>query len=85
MLALSLPALQGITGLIRLKPLQGAIEAPGKPEGGIAAWWDGTLQVEAEEWLNAHVGFYPLFIRTNNQLNYTLFNKAKAKGVVIGK
>lgn len=84
-LILGLPALQGITGLIRIKPLQGAIETPGIPTGGVVAWWDGTLQEEAEAWLNAHVGFRPLFIRTNNQLNYTLFGKAKAKGVVIGK
>ena len=82
---LALPAIQGLFAPLRIKPLQGAIEEPDTPALGLKAWWDAAFQLQAEAWLNHHVGFRPLWIRTNNQINYSLFNKAGARGVVVGK
>lgn len=85
LLLLALPAFQGLFAPIGIKPLQGAIEEPGIPVLGLKVWWDAEFQLESEAWLNHHVGFRPLWIRTNNQISYSLFNKAGAKGVVVGK
>jgi hypothetical protein len=82
---LALPAIQGLFAPIRINPLQGAIEEPDTPALGLKAWWDAAFQVQAEAWLSHHVGFRPLWIRTNNQINYSFFNKAGARGVVVGK
>lgn len=82
---LALPAIQGLFAPVRIKPLQGAIEEPHTPALGLKAWWDAEFQLHAEAWLNHHVGFRPLWIRTNNQINYSFFNKAGARGVVVGK
>jgi len=51
----------------------------------IADWFEGKYQTRVEEKLKNKFGFSSLYVRLNNQINYSVFNKANANGVVIGK
>lgn len=82
---LVLPMLQMQFHFLKLTPLNGALEEPLKKELNSESWFSGAYQEEAEKYLNETFGFRSLLIRINNQITYSLFNKAKANGVIIGK
>ncbi len=48
-------------------------------------WWDGTYQNNENDFLNDSMGYRTMLLRLNNQLDYSLFKKVHAKGIVIGK
>lgn len=84
-LLLCLPALEQRFGFIESGSLYG-VRAPAPdtvltPRG----WWNGRYQEVKTAWLNDNTGFYNDFIRLNNQLDYSLFGKMHAAGVVMGK
>jgi hypothetical protein len=84
-LALSLPLLQGVTKVISIRNLDGAITELPEPTWSSANWFSGVFQDNALPYLNEQIGFYPIFIRINNEAQYRLANVANAKGVVEGK
>lgn len=67
------------------KPLQGAIENTEKAQFNVKDWFSGDYQVNQEKFINDHFFLRSFFVRLNNQLAFTLFKKAKANGVIIGK
>lgn len=79
------PAAKGITGFVKEAKLDGAVvykpDAPFK----LAGWWDGTWQMQKEEFLNEQFGGRNFFVRLQHELDFRIFNKGHAKGVVIGK
>lgn len=83
--ALLLPLFQHCTGLIRVKKLHGFYETVEAPKFTSEAWFSGSFQSCADEYLNQNFGFRPSFIRLYNQLYYTLFIYARANGVLSGK
>ena len=80
-----LPLLQNKLNLWEIKPLKGAIQ--NEEEGTFSKnnWFSGTFQDIQEKHLNAMFGFRNDLVRLNNQITYSLFNKAKANDVIIGK
>lgn len=48
-------------------------------------WFDGSFQKNYDEYYDKNIGFRPLLVRTKNQIEYSLFRKANASGVVVGK
>ncbi|HEY9114980.1 MAG TPA: hypothetical protein VIN10_09770 [Bacteroidales bacterium] len=68
-----------------MKPLKGAITEPEKATFSFSGWFSGDYQEKEETYLNESFGFRSWFIRINNQIAFSLFNKAKANGVIIGK
>ncbi|MBL0047330.1 MAG: hypothetical protein IPP32_04435 [Bacteroidetes bacterium] len=80
-----LPLLQQLTGMVKVKPLFGAITESQKPLFDFSRWMEGDYQKEMESYLNEKFGFRNYFIRLNNQVAYSLYRKAKANGVIIGK
>ncbi len=80
-----LPLIQQLTGFIKVKPLFGAITEGQKPIFDFNRWMEGDYQKEMEAYLNEKFGFRNYFIRLNNQVAYSLYHKAKANGVIIGK
>lgn len=82
---LCLPIIQGITKVINIKPLQGDINAANATAFSWDGWFSESFQEKITPFLKEEVGFYPDFIRINNQLTYWLTNEANANGVVIGK
>ncbi len=81
---LLLPAVQGIIHIFPDHPLQGDFIPAAKPELTLNSWFDMEYQTAFEPYLEENLGFHNDFIRLNNQLDFSLFNKANAEGVVVG-
>ena len=85
MLILIVPFFQEKFHLMELAPLKGSVTAPQEPVFSFNGWFTGEFQEQQENYLNEAFGFRNLFVRINNQIAFSLFNKAKANGVIIGK
>lgn len=82
---LIIPLIQSRFSIFKLPQLKGAIAPPEEKQFNIKDWLTGDYQENQEKCLNETFGFRSFFIRINNQLAYSIFNKAKANGVIIGK
>jgi hypothetical protein len=80
-----IPIIQSKFEFVKLTSLKGAITQPEKKYINAKDWFSGDFQLLEEKYLNETFGFRNLFIRINNQIAFSLFNKAKANGVIIGK
>lgn len=85
LLLLLAPYLQHKFDIIKIDPLGGAVSKPENVYFSLKGWLDGTYQEQKEKYLNETFGFRNEFIRTNNQIAFSLFDKAKANGVIVGK
>lgn len=82
---LFLPLIQSLFSLVVIPPLKGDVSLPNNIDLTINTWISGEYQEKKEEYINDAFGFRSLFVRLNNQVAYSLFHKAKANGVIIGK
>ncbi len=82
---LILPFFQAKFNIVKLSPLKGAITEPVKNYFSVNEWFSGNYQEQKEKYLNETFGFRSFFIRVNNQISFSLFNKARANGVIVGK
>ena len=71
--------------LVKLKMLNGSFQVAEKPILTLKGWLEGVYQTKQETYFDQNFGFRKTAIRFYNQWNYTLFNQAKANGVIIGK
>ena len=88
MLVLILPAMQRQFNFFKEKPLTGAfvkMEPPAFDELTAKSWMDGSFQTDFSNRLESHIGFHNTLLRLFNQLEYSLFRKANAEGVIVGK
>lgn len=83
--ALLLPLFQQITGLAFERKLRGAVQIAEMPSLSGEGWFEGTWQDSIETAMKDRFGFRNFFIRVNNQVAFSLYRKALANGVVIGK
>ena len=74
-LFLALPLFQSVTRFPPDVPLTGVENTATPPTRSLAAWWNGTLQTEFDAWLTPRLGLRGVFVRTANQINYTLFGE----------
>lgn len=83
---LIIPLFQSKFKFIEDKPLNGdAVLTAEDSYISIDRWLDGVYQFEQEAYLNENTGFRSDFIRFYNQWNFSLYNKVRAKSVVVGK
>lgn len=85
LLLLIIPVIQKHTGIFREEGLKGAIVAADKPILSVKDWFDAGYQEKMEIYLNGSFGLRNFFVRFNNQIAFSLFRKARANGVIIGK
>lgn len=85
LLMLVLPYLQSELHLVELTPLHGALTTTEKSNFSFGKWFSGEYQEKQEHYLNETFGLRNLFIRINNQLAFSLFKKAKAMDIAVGK
>ena len=85
MVLLLLPLVQHGTKIFRLKPLNGDFVLQLRPAFGWSQWMDGAFQSKFDRYIEDHIGFRNFFVRLNNQIDFSLYDKAKAEGVVVGK
>lgn len=79
------PFIQAQFKLIKEKPLKGAVTIAANVKPTIKGWFNTDYQVKKEEYLNDAFGFRSTFVRINNQIAFSLFKKANARGVIVGK
>lgn len=84
-LCLFIPLIQTIHPFIEFQPLKGSFALTEKPDSIQDNWFSGEYQLQYEKYFNENFGFRSFLVRLNNQIAYTLFNVAKANGVIIGK
>lgn len=82
---LVIPYLQYKYNLIDIEPLKGAIVPTTEASLNTSTWFSGAYQPQQEKYINESFGFRNSFIRINNQISFSLFKKAEANGVVVGK
>ncbi len=85
LLLLWLPQIQNKLQFADVKPLQGDIVYPKEDSLNTRTWFSGDYQAQQEVFLNAAFGLRNTCIRLNNQVAFSLFNKAKANMVIIGE
>lgn len=80
---LLLPLLQTRWRLLPQAPLAGVEEpAPRRPLR-LGTWWSGEFQRSFEQWFAQRLGVRPHLVRTENQLNLTLFGLVRTGGTLI--
>ena len=83
--ALFLPMIQMVKPFVEVGPLFGSIVPTAKDSLTLEAWFDGTYQENRNKYINEQFGFRNTAVRLHNQIAFSLFHKAKANGVIIGK
>jgi hypothetical protein len=83
---LFLPMAQQHFRIFKIKPLNGYYAKEDKPDTlSFKSWFSESYQKKYTKYLEDTLGFREVLIRTNNQINYSLFKKTDATNVVIGK
>lgn len=82
---LILPLIQAKVDVFHEEPLHGGVIIASKPEYSSSGWLTGEYQADMEKFINDNIGFRPFLVRLHNQIQFSLFKQASAKGVVIGK
>ena len=85
LLLLIFPATQKYFSIFKIAPLNGAFVKVEKPDFIWDKWFSGEFQSKYDQYLEENIGFRNLFVRLHNQIDYSLFRKANAEGVVVGK
>jgi SGNH hydrolase-like domain, acetyltransferase AlgX len=86
LLFLFIPLIQNVTHLKKyIHKLDGAFY----PEQDIAfswpAWYNGSYQEQKDKYIKENFGFHNYYVRLNCQINFSLFKKANASYVVVGR
>lgn len=79
------PGLQGFFQVFPEKELHGDFAEIEKPFLNGENWFDGSYQEKMDPYIEQHIGFHNGLVRLNNQINYSIFCKPLAEGVVKGK
>ena len=79
------PMLQQSLEIVKTGELHGSAKKVNMPALNVDNWFSEKFQSGAEKYLARNFGFFSWFIRVENQIQYSFFDKAKANGVIIGK
>jgi len=82
---LFMPLLQKSFNWFAEKKLFGAIEIQTKPVFSSKSYFEGTWQETYNKYINDNFGFRNLLVLINNQIDFNIFNKINANGVINGK
>lgn len=80
---LSLPFINGSLHIIDSAGLMGQEEIA-KPHFSWKSWWNGSYQEQKEKYVTGNFGFHEDFVRAVNQLDFFLYKKINAGGIVMG-
>jgi hypothetical protein len=85
LLGMFLPMIQMLKPFVEVGHLFGSIVPTEKDSLTAESWFDGTFQENRNAYINEQFGFRNTAVRIHNQIAFSLFRKAKANGVIIGK
>ena len=77
--------MQTVTGIVKLKPLHGAVTETEKPKLTFKSYTDGSFQESVENYCRDHSGFREWLIRVYNQYVWSCFRETTNATVVRGK
>lgn len=80
-----LPAIQQLTGWVKVKKLDGAVVEAPKPAWSLQSYQECIYQNEWERYAAANFGFHEWVIRLYNQYLWDFFRKTYAADVTVGK
>jgi hypothetical protein len=80
-----LPLVQQFHPFVQLRALDGAVTYSPDDTLTRSSWFDGSYGRNKENYLNEQFGFRNFFVRSRNQVYFSLLKVPTAKGVVIGK
>ena len=80
-----LPMIQMVKPFVEVGHLFGSIVPTEKDSLTTESWFSGTFQENRNKYINEQFGFRNTAVRIHNQIAFSLFHKAKANGVIIGK
>jgi hypothetical protein len=84
LIVLITPLIEQAFNFIGTKPLNGAVVNSSDISFSLKNWFAGDYQKTKEQYLNEHFGFRNIFLRLSNQIDFSLFKKVHAKGVIVG-
>lgn len=84
-LLLFVPLFQKEFSFFNEAPLKGVFILTAEPDSILENWITGEYQVKYEQHFNDSLGFRNFFIRFNNQIEFSLFDKVSTQGTVVGK
>ena len=79
------PLIQQLYPFLRVEKLYGEFKEEVKPAFSFNHWFSADFQNHYEKNINDEIGFKPFFVRTYNQLSYSIFSLSSAKDFVLGK
>lgn len=82
---LLLPLLQQTFKLVAVHSLNGTFEEVNYEPFSWKSWNDGSYQKRTEAYLQENVGFHSWWVKTHNQIDYSLYRGVNTHGVLIGK
>jgi hypothetical protein len=80
-----LPVIQKEWPFVEEPQLNGDFIEKKQPDFTWKGFFNGSYQNAYEPYLEQHIGFHNTLVRLRNQLDYSLFRKPNAEGIVIGK
>ena len=69
----------------KFKPVAGVIVATERPQFQLKSFMNGTYQNQMDSYLSENVGFRECFIRSYNQLVWSLFHQSNNESIFVGK
>jgi hypothetical protein len=85
LIGMFLPMIQMVKPFAEVGHLFGSIVPTKKNSLTTETWFNGTYQENRNAYINEQFGFRNTAVRLHNQIAFSLFHKAKASGVIIGK
>ena len=82
---LTLPAIQRKFEIWKPKTLNGSFTLAHYEEFSLTKWFDVSFQQQYDKYLEDHIGFRTRYIRFFNTIDFHLFKKSHANGVLIGE
>lgn len=87
-LLISVPLLQTVRPFLPEPPLSGVLLEKTRPRFSWSTWFSGDFQKYFDQWFSDHLGLRAYFIKTDNQLNFSLFREISQKTnapIVVGR
>jgi len=84
-LLLAAPMIQQNFKLFKVSRIWGAYNDAVKPDLNSHKWFSGQYQDDLQKYVDQKIGFHSFFIKSYNQVYFSVFNQARANGVIIGK
>lgn len=80
-----LPLVQKLAGVFPERELSGDFYRSEKAELNWTSWYSGAYQAKMNPYIDENIGFHNTLVRLNNQIDFSIFGKVNAEGVVKGK